>query len=479
MSTIVLNNSFCTLTGFPAYIMEQVKTKLTYADNEVMIQKQMLYSQMSRARGPQYYQLKARFQELGPDYVCMLDKNNRFPTGLLHIVRDVLTNVTCNLDDRRIRPEPCHIFRWNNEPPKPRYYQQEAVNAFVSKGRGILNMACGSGKTFVAARIIKELGVNTLFVVPSSALLTQAYDVFVSAFGSKNVQKICSLDIKKNKSLKPIKVVTVQTMSSLLKQDLLKLFISDVNLIVWDECHHAGAKTYHELLNSLEGIYYRLSMSATPVRNDSKTYEMLGVCDNIIYEYNAAKATREGYLCPVQFKIITLNGKYSRNYQQEYRDNYSSMEFLDNIKTIIQTQIPKDSQTLVLVDRKERCGHLIHEYLNECGIENTYVTGDNSSKEVADAISRFNDKKINILIASTVLGEGCDIRSTSNLILARGGKSEIAITQAIGRSVRLFPGKDIATVWDFNFRFCKYLPRHLKERCEIYSKQFAGEIVHL
>jgi len=471
---IIIQNSFCTLVDFPATIIEQVKAKLTYTNEEVILQKQTLYYQMRRVNGPYREVLMAKFQALGPDQVCLL-VGNQFPTGLLHIVYPTIVDSKYDIIDKRVKPELEHIFRWNNIPPPARYYQTEAVDAFLAKGRGVLQMAVGVGKTLVATNIIKQLGVTTLFVVPSSALLTQAHDVFALAFGQKIVQNITSNDIKKGKKLKPIRVVTIQTIASLFKQGILYILLNDVGLIINDEVHHSASMSYVSLLKSIEGIYYRLGLSGTYMRNDSKTLDLWGVSGEVVYNYPADRATKEGYLCPVEFNIVKVDGKYNIKYQDEYRDNYSSIKFLDSVSNIVKN-IPQDKSVLILVDRKANCGKLIHEYLKEQGITATYITGDNTKDEVRDAMESFNAKSIHILIASAVLGEGCDLKSTDCLLMCKGGKSEIVFTQSVGRAVRLFPGKKIATVWDFHFQGCRYLPRHLDQRIDIYKKQFNGQV---
>jgi hypothetical protein len=60
--------------------------------------------------------------------------------------------------------------------------------------------------------------------------------------------------------------------------------------------------------------------------------------------------------------------------------------------------------------------------------------------------------------------------------MAQGGKSEIAVTQAVGRLVRLFDGKIKGYLHDFRFNNTRYLIKHLEQRLEIYKKNFNGKL---
>ena len=105
-----------------------------------------------------------------------------------------------------------------------------------------------------------------------------------------------------------------------------------------------------------------------------------------------------------------------------------------------------------------------------------YVSGDDDKKHVTKALKDFNSKKTKILIGSSIIGEGIDIRSTEHLIMAQGGKSEIAVTQALGRLVRLFEGKKMGILHDFWFEDTKYMEKHLIERLDVYKKNFGAEV---
>lgn len=480
MPKILIHNSYSQLAEFPQEVLAQVAKRLTYKDEEVARERVGIFLAIKKAlaykRTRYVTVLKDQLKQLGPEEVCMMDNDGIFPTGLIHIVHKVLAEarfVNFEEFDLRERPEPYNKFLWKKRPHDLRYYQEEARVKGLAHERGVFEMAVGTGKTALACYLIKDLGVNTIFVVPSANLLTQAFDVFTEAFGTSKVMKLETKAIKDGRKLAPIRVATVQTLHSLYKQGLLEKAIEGVDMFIGDEIHHAGSDSYTRLLPAFKNIYYRFGLSGTYLRNDSKTFQLWGVSGSKIYEYGADKATKEGFLTPAKFKIIKLGGRPVPDYQKEYASNYSSLEFLKGVLDVVR-KAPPDKQILILVDRKDQCGNLIYKFLNQHGIKSTYMTGDNKKDEVKKALKDFNDKKDRILIGSTVFGEGIDIRSTDILIMARGGKSEIAVTQAIGRAIRLYPGKTEAVIYDFNFRYSRYLTKHTDIRAEIYEKQFAG-----
>lgn len=490
---IIKGNSYCKLKSYTPIERKLVTTSLTYNDEEK--HKQSIYLKKAYSKAKAAGQLKKAgylvgiIKQLGDFNVCLVNKDDTFPAGLLFKVKELWDKAkaspkyvnqigTLTIEDDRVQPEPYNIFRWENIPPPMRYYQEECLKIAMEKHRGTFNVCVGGGKTLLASNIIKQTGVNTLFVVPSNALSQQTYNVFSRYFGTKNVQMINSKDIKAKKKLKPILISTVQTLASLVKQGEITHITDHIHSLMLDESHHAASESYLKLLPYLNEVYYRFNFTGTYTRNDSKIMELWGICDELLYKYNAAQATKDGFLTPVEFKIKTLNGTPHNNYNTEYHTNYSSKVFMNAVIQCVKN-ITTDKQILILVDRKDLVGQQIQDWLKIAGYKSVYVTGDNDKKELAKAMQDFNEKKNRILIASTVLGEGADITSTDVLIMARGGKSEIAVTQAIGRAVRLAPGKIVANVIDFYWVGPKWLGKHTKLRIDTYVEEFAGKIIQI
>ena len=479
---LIIGNSFTELKDTPNNVYLIIKEALTYKDDSVTDEIKAIFGKMNyaKSRGNQglYNKCKGRLKQLKKlEIVCWLD-NNTFPTGHLNIVKDILGMMSVSYDiiEERVNPGKTCILRWNNKPFEPRYYQKEVIEKAISHGRGVVESAVGTGKSLMMAYIIKELSVNTLIIVPSRGLLEQMYQDLVLWFGGKNVDMVNSTKVRSGKTLKPIRITTIQTVASLVKSGEEGGLLEDTDALFMDEFHHAGSSSYTTLLGSISNIYFRFGFTGTFLRNDSKILDMFGVLSTRIYHYPAHKAILEGYLTPLQVISYNLTGKSHKQYQKEYDLNYcwpdESERPRDIHKQILSIVEENDGQILILVDKKDKSGLKIKDYLWCHGIQADYISGDNKKEEIYEAIEDFNEKKNRVLIGSKVIGEGIDIRSTDHLINAQGGKSEISLVQACGRAIRLYPGKAIATVHDFNFINTNYLHKHYNKRIDTYKRNF-------
>lgn len=478
---IEVYNSYSRIIDPDPSSLRLVDDALTYEDKEIFFKLQTLNRQLLTAQSVRNkkweYSLRKQINELGSSTVKLL-QNNTFPTGLLKLVESNL-KTPYSLVDKRIEPESSLTLRWRNKPPKMRYYQEEVVNIASKEHRGIFELATGSGKSLILLNIIKQKEVPTLIIVPSTALVEQMLDMLRLYFDPKHSCHLTTQLLNSKKKLAPLRVVTMATLHSMNKKGTLEKALKDVDMFIWDEAHHSGSATGVALLKEMEHIYYRYSLSATYLRNDSRELQLKGILANKLYEYPAHKATAEGYLVPIHYKIYDMPGIDVRNYKKEYDANYQeNMKFFNKIVEIVKS-INNTEQILILVERKEAVGKVIYDILQKEKIECTYRSGDNKASDVNQSIKDFNDKKIRVLIASQILGEGCDLKSTEHLIFARGGRSEIAVTQAFGRATRLFPGKEKSYIYDFRFEPTSYVGKHCDERTDIFKRGFAGEIEYV
>lgn len=476
-----IHNSYSRLVDPTPLAEEATKRVLTY-QNDIQAELGQLFYQLNRAKrfnnDKMYHAVSAKINYLKDnEWVCWYRDGN-FPTGHVNIVKEVLNQLkeTYQVQDMRQRPKNDLLLPWRSEPFPPRYYQKDMIKLGLDSGRGVFEAAVGTGKSLVLARILKELSVTSLVIVPSVALGGQLENDFKVWFGRDKVETVNTTKVRSGKKLKPIRIATIQSLASLQKSGEIQQLVHDIGAVFVDEIHHAGSASYTNLLTEIDHVYYRFGFTGTFLRNDSKSLDLWGFLSNVLYRYPAHKAIEEGFLTPINVNIYQLHAKPSRSYPKEYDNAYCGNQDLLNKVTALCMQAKPEEQILILVKNKDKAGKIFHEFLDAYGISNAYISGDDKKDVINQTIQDFNDKKIRVLIGSSVIGEGIDVRSTDHLIMCQGGKSEIVIVQAVGRAVRLFEGKTVANIHDFEFVGTKYMVKHLAQRLDIYRRNFECDI---
>lgn len=473
-----IHNSYCRFSGEVREDVRALVTQVLTYKNEIEGELGQLFNQLRLAKKlgntKMEFVIKKKIDHLkANEYVCWFYRDC-FPTGHLNIVRECIKSLgaPCQELDHRKIPTNSMILKWNNRPHAPRYYQRDMIELGLKEGRGVFESAVGTGKSLILGYLIQALAVNSLVIVPSVGLGLQLQNELVKWFGYNKVEAVDAKRVRSGRPMAPIRIATIQTLASLQKSGELKAVVHDVEALFVDEIHHAGASSYTNLLPEIDHIYYRYGFTGTFLRNDSKSLDMWGFLSNVLYRYPAHKAIAEGFLTPIQVKVYDLYGKASRSYPKEYDNNYCASESILNKVLEIVHQAGDYEQILILVKNKDKAGRIFHEYLKMHGIDAAYISGDDKKEVINATIAAFNDKKVRILIGSSVIGEGIDVRSADHLIMCQGGKSEIVMVQAVGRLVRLYEGKRIGTVHDFNFLQTRYMGKHLIQRKDIYSRNF-------
>ena len=325
---MIISNSYCDLRGFSSKtlaIIDEVLTVHTDIDQQrdylngqiEWLERQVKRFDKTKNSSPKVMKIWKMFrQKLGfakkqlkdleaSEYVHHLH-GTEFATGLLHIVEDVLEAIKqkyLKTDTRKI-PERRHEFLLCNPFHEPRYYQTAAHEAAMRDGRGVIESAVGTGKTDMLERIIYNLGVNNLIVVPSKPLLEQLQPILEEHFGRGNVIRLTSKPLSQAKLRKlrkrPIRIINIGSLAAAQKSGNMGPLVEDIDAIYIDEIHHAGSKSYTNLLKALDHVYYRFGFTGTFLRNDSKTLDMWGFLSTVLYRYPAHQAITDGFLTPMK-----------------------------------------------------------------------------------------------------------------------------------------------------------------------------------
>ena len=362
---------------------------------------------------------------------------------------------------------------------RPNSMQQEALkNLKQLRARGehraIIISATGTGKTFLSALDVKQVGpARMLYLAQQEQILKKAQSSYQEILGCSKEETGLFSGRNKEKDRRYL-FATVQTMS---RPDILKEFPADAfDYILIDEVHHAGAKSFQAILDHFSAADFILGMTATPERTDGfNIFELFGY--NVAYEIRLQKALDEGMLCPFHYygvaeylgsdsasgngqPSIPVNDDSSRQDRAQLTYEIGQLATPDRVRYIInvlQQYSPYHQQItgLVFCSRREEAQKLSELFNREFNqqTERHYhtqaVTGDTPVPQRDQAIQDLENGKLDYIFTVDLFNEGIDIPALNQIVMLRNTESSIVFTQQLGRGLRLYDHKESVVVIDF------------------------------
>ena len=419
----------------------------------------------------------------------------RYPTGLYSTIDNIFSSCGYDFDviDHRDRPQvqPQQQFL-----RKLRDYQQETVEKAIKAERGVIKIATGGGKTVIGAAIIASLNLRTVFIVHSIDLLEQTADEFEKMFGIE-VGKIGGgfCEIKK------INVCTVQTLHSafgikyvceeelfikekiskevLERKEEIREVVENSEVVMVDEGHKLPAATYIQVMKLLQKAMFRFILSATPYRDSSIDRVLDGYTGKLIINLNASYLIERGFLVAPTIYILDPNEHQKYKFiRQTYKTVYdhwivNNKDRNQMIVDCVMRLSDMDKSTLITVTRITH-GENLCEMLDKAGVKSfEFIRGEVDKVTRKRLLNDVREKKLKVLLGTSVTDEGVDIPALDAAILAGGGRSLIKSLQRIGRTLRPYPNaeeniKKEAIIVDFYDRV-RYLTGHSTKRMKIYG----------
>jgi superfamily II DNA or RNA helicase len=210
-----------------------------------------------------------------------------------------------------------------------RQYQRSAVEAWLAnRGRGILKMATGTGKTKTAMIAASQLGQmmhqrEAPLVVLVLAPLQHLVDQWIEEIETFGVRPIAVYE----SSQRWLPVVEEQLAEARLGQrpvvamvatnasfagEKFQAVLARINqplLVIADEAHNLGSSAYRACLPA--NATYRLALSATPERwfDDEGTDALIDYFGPVVFELGLAKAIEMGALCRYRYipRLVELS----------------------------------------------------------------------------------------------------------------------------------------------------------------------------
>lgn len=458
----------------------QVAKDLTYTDKKVQFQLRRL-QQSSWASAYQISELEKKVK------TCLLFSDNKGYWTYPGFAPRLSRTYGLSIENNVIYP-PEKTLPWKIKPEhEMHYYQKDSYSELINARHAAVELATGTGKTLILTHIIKNYGLKTLIMAPSISIAQQIHDLLVKAFDRKNVGAYFG---SKKEYKKQIVVGIPQSLVNVKDGSPAFDAISQTEVFIADESHQCPAKTLASVCFGLvKDAPYRFFFSATQTRIDGLELLLEGITSEIVYQYSARSAIDEGFLAKPVFKIIKLESDDltipDDVNEQTRRHLYYNDRVLDKAASIANHCVKTlNHPVLILIDEIEQFQGLYNRLTVPCGFAHGTLTAENSKFVPSthqneftpnELVEKFNNGEIPVLIGTSCISIGTDIRAVKTMIYLRGGKSVIEVKQSVGRCTRKVPGKDKCNVIDFWITNIPAMERHAMERKEIYE-EISGDV---
>ncbi|MFB6306680.1 MAG: DEAD/DEAH box helicase family protein [Flavobacteriales bacterium] len=359
-------------------------------------------------------------------------------------------------------------------------HQEKALNRFLDKKNGILEMATGTGKTRTAMKIIRRLldqeKIETLVVTTKGTdLLNQWYEELnqnfelpIYRFYSSN-KELNGFLLDREHSILLISKGFLPEATNRFDEDLYQN-----SMIVCDEIHNFGSpKMVEEMKGEIRPFNYRLGLSATPERRyDEEGNEFIkNEIGDVIYRFGLKEAIKRGILCefdyyPLEYSLTQDEKEKIKSIIASFHAGKGNEDGLTKEQMYINiARVAKTSQAKIPVfqdfisENKEllkRC--LIFVETKEYGLDLQEVlleyTDDYHTffgEDDEEHLHKFSQGQVNCLITAKRISEGIDVSSIKNIILFSVDRARLQTIQRIGRCLRTNPENPnkVASVVDF------------------------------
>ncbi len=466
--------------NFPSHVIDALRPKLTYRDQAAQFQ----YTRFKNNRwARKQYGEKAYFAELDRlkklIYVELLfnDKQGVYThSGLKDFLKPWVGEAIIEVD----YPEE-GLLAYYSKPKEMRSYQKTAVQALLEAKHGAIECCTGSGKTLIIQALIKHHGLQSVVVTPSKSIARQIFREFKNIFGAK---KVGLYGDGKHDLGKLITVGIGASLTRIKEGSNEAKFFDRTQVVLFDESHILAADTVKSVcIGPLRNAPYRFFVSATQMRNDGKDLLLNSLIGPTVFEYPLKQAVDEGYLSKPNFHMYTVpscSDFFSNDTLEMIRAHVYNNDILHKQAAELANKFVRlcNHQVLIMIENINQFALLIPYLKYETKFAHGGLTAQ--TKELVDKkyhkadtqeiVDGFNFKEFPILVGTGCVGVGTDFQGVETIIYLQGGKSEIKVSQAVGRGTRKPAGKTEFNFIDFDVDInYSSLRKQAQARREIYD----------
>ncbi|MEA3359853.1 MAG: DEAD/DEAH box helicase family protein, partial [Thermodesulfobacteriota bacterium] len=368
--------------------------------------------------------------------------------------------------------------------------QSLALEHLLHHDTGILSGTTAFGKTVVAIKLIAERKVNALILVDKVSLLLQWKEKLSKFLIVNETLPEMANAIRKKKGRKKkfsvigqlgagkntlSGIVDVAIMQSISRLGEVKDCVKNYGMIIADECHHAPAFNYENILKTTNAKYV-YGLTATPTRKDGHHPILFMHCGPIRYRDNAKKQAEnrpfDHYIIPrftslrvpldSDEKDVSIQELYSEIVDNDFRNQ----QIVEDVITSY-----KRGRNCIILSLRTAHVELLAKKLKEEVPDVVTLMGGMGTKTTREVfnciIDTPADKNLILVATGSFIGEGFDEPRLDTLFLAMPISWKGTLQQYAGRLHRLFKNKKEVRIYD-------YVDIHVKMLERMYQKRLTG-----
>jgi superfamily II DNA or RNA helicase len=328
--------------------------------------------------------------------------------------------------------------------------QELACRAILTHRQGILQAPTGSGKTVVVLEAWRRSGVPGLILVEKAGLARQWRERALEHLGIET-----GMIGEGEWDEKPLTIAMFQTLRN---RELSELWWRRRGFVAADECHHAVAQTYADVLEDVCSRWF-VGVTATPLEREWTQPLLTRRLGPIIHIITDEELRKQGRKVAPQITRVHTGWKWKPSPRDAklvdtkviYRRIINALKADETrVHTIARTIAAQPAACAQLVTAKQLAYlDLLADALMEEGYGGEiYMMRGKESSERREQIARLADEGSCVIFA-TVADEGTDIPRLDRLHLTWPEKLERALQQKVGRVLRVHPDKKETIVFDY------------------------------
>jgi superfamily II DNA or RNA helicase len=403
--------------------------------------------------------------------------SKKLRNGTIVIPTGFLTRLTRELDeagheyrlydDRDLStPEPCYELGGGLRIDQGRYsYQAWALDQALLKGRGILKIATGGGKTEVGAAIIrslqpllKEQGKRSIWLTHRGILAEQTkarleerleQKVGLFGYGSRSVEEVTVLMVQSSREY------------GAEEQKLLNHLVDSCGLIIFDETHHLESDEWYTLAKRVQAPF-RFGLTATP-KITGAGLGLLAMTEDLVCDIPAWDLVERGVLVPPRIWLVKIDQPQldrKLHYQTVYKLGIVENKQRNHRICQIAQQFKSEGKSCLTLVYRISHGDMLADLLCKSGVRTEFLSGRDSNAKRAKCLAALKSGELHHIVGQTqCFGEGLDVPDVRAIInatgTAGGGNAEDdedngrLTKQILGRGLRRAPGKTYVDYVDF------------------------------